>query len=273
MKQITSLILFALVSFLAMAEPPDSPPPSTSTTSSTVSMPQSKLVSSFTPLAGSTENATSLVNGLRSGSTIVLTAPSDTPGAPPDTVTFSPTPRPMGYGNVRIALSLAKYQLASQGITQPTPEQLQTALMGTPTISGTSSSQTGILQMRASGMGWGQIANSMGVKLGAVMSGKYVATTSTVNASGTRSSSGVINAEGTHNSEHSGITTAEGARSQHSGITTAEGAHGSNGNKGMTSVQGNGNSSGGVVNAAGSKAGGIGNATGAGGHGSVGKKS
>ena len=271
MKQITFLILFALVSSLAMAETSDSPPPSVSTSSSTASVPQSKLVSSFTPLAGSTENATSLVNGLRSGSTIVLTAPSGTPGAPPNTVTFTPPTRPMGYGNVRIALSLAKYQLASQGITQPTPEQLQTALMGTPTTSSTSLSQTGILQMRASGMGWGQIANSMGVKLGAVMSGKYVATTSTVNASGTRPSSGVTNAEGAH-SEHSGISTAEGARSQHSGITTAAGAHGSNGDRGMTSVQGNGNSSGGVVNAAGSRTGGIGNAASAGGHGSAGKK-
>lgn len=239
---------------------------STSSTPATASEVESKLVSSFTPMAGSTENATSLVKGLRSGTPILLTSPSSTPGEPANSVAFTSPTRPMGYGNIRIALSLAKTQLASQGVTQPTPEQLQGALMGTPT--GTSTvTQQGILQMRASGMGWGQIANSMGVKLGTVMSGKTPATTTTgtVNASGAKSTI-----------SSSRLTTAAGAQGKHSGTTTAEGAQSSGSSKGITTGQGHSSAAGasqGAVNATGSKAVGIGSAAGANtGHASGSKK-
>lgn len=240
---------------------------STSTTPATASMPESKLVSSFSPMAGSIENSTSLVKGLRSGTPIVLTSPSSTPGAPANTVTFISPTRPMGYGNIRIALSLAKTQLASQGITQPTPEQLQGALMGT---AGSTTTQQGILQMRASGMGWGQIANSMGVKLGTVMSGKTPATTAIT-------TTGAVNATGAKSTSSSGsLTTAAGAQGKHSGTTTAEGAKPSGGSKGITTGQGHNSTAGassGAVNAAGSRAGGIGSAAGANaGHSSGGKK-
>lgn len=250
------LMLAALIAPGVMAQPGDSPtPPSSSPAPATASVPESRLVSAFTPLAGSTENATSLVKGLRSGSPIVLTGPGESPGTPASMVSFNSPTRPMGYGNIRIALSLAKTQLASQGITQPTPQQLQAALMGTSTTTaGTSATQSGILQMRASGMGWGQIANSMGVKLGTVMSGKSAATTGTVNAAGAHPSS-------------AGVTTAAGAQGKHSGTTTAEGAKGASGSKGITTGQGQGHAAGGAVNAAGGKAGAIGNASGAGGHG------
>jgi hypothetical protein len=147
------------------------PPPPSSTT------PGGKLVTSFSSFAGSEENSASLVNGLRSGSPITLTGPSAVPGpgGTPliETTTFTAPTKPMGYGNVRIATSLAEAQLASQGITNPTPTELQGALMGTTTGTGPTATTTqGILQMRASGMGWGKIANTMGFKLGPVMSGK-----------------------------------------------------------------------------------------------------
>lgn len=249
------LILAALSQPHAMAAEP-----------AAASVPESKLVSSFTPMAGSTENSTSLVEGLRSGTPIVLTSPPSTPGAPINTVTFTSPTRPMGYGNIKIALSLAKTQLASQGITQPTPEQLQGALMGSPT--GTSTvTQQGILQMRASGMGWGQIANSMGVKLGTVMSGKTPATTTTT------TTSGAVNASGAKStaSSSSGLTTAAGAQGKsqfkHSSTTTAEGTQSSVNSKGITTSQGHNGGAGGAlhgaVNAAGSRAGGIGSAAGA----------
>jgi hypothetical protein len=78
----------------------------------------------------------------------------------------------MGYGNVSTSLSLAKYQLAQQGITNPTPEQLKIALNGgTITYEGKTVEYQGILQMRADGMGWGQIAQQLGTKLGPVVSG------------------------------------------------------------------------------------------------------
>jgi hypothetical protein len=62
----------------------------------------------------------------------------------------------MGTGSVNIALSLAEARLKEQGVTNPTPEQLKTTL-------------SGILQQRADHKGWGEIAHSMGLKLGDVM--------------------------------------------------------------------------------------------------------
>jgi len=72
------------------------------------------------------------------------------------TTSFTPPTGKMGNGNVNIALALADASLKQQGITNPTPDQLKTTL-------------SGILQQRADGKGWGQIANAMGFKLGDVM--------------------------------------------------------------------------------------------------------
>jgi hypothetical protein len=112
---------------------------------------QEQLVDRYTALAGSKENATSLVTGLRDGKQVTLTR-----GTTKETFT-APTGK-MGYGNVDNALALAEASLAKQGITNPTPAQLEAALVG----------KEGILTARASGQGWGQIANSMGIKLGDV---------------------------------------------------------------------------------------------------------
>lgn len=233
--------------------------------------PESKLTAQFTELAGSKENAAALVSGLRTGSAITLTSPppSGTSGTPVGTATtFTAPTKPMGYGNVRIALSLAKSQLASQGISNPTPEQLQGALVGTQGGSGTTA-QSGILQMRADGMGWGKIANTMGVKLGAVMSGKQTwptaGTTSTTTASGVTTaaggvgkSSGVTTAAGNGGGKHSGITTAGGGGHSHSGITTGMGQSHSGGYAYGQAARG------GAVTAAGGHAGSM---AGGGGHG------
>lgn len=124
-----------------------------------------KISSSFESFAGSRDNAQSLVTGLRTGSRITLTAEGQEPAS------FDPPTRPMGYGNVTISLSLARHQLATQGITDPTPSQLQTALTGGDLQAGDRTvTMDGVLQMRASGMGWGQIAHANGVKLGPVVS-------------------------------------------------------------------------------------------------------
>lgn len=246
-------LIAALVSPLAIGQTTGTvPTTTTSAQPATATTPESKLVAQFTDLAGSKENAASLVSGLRSGSSITLnsptTAPAPTTGA---SATFSAPTKPMGYGNVRIALSLARTQLASQGITNPTPSQLQGALVGT---SGPSGTQTGVLQMRADGMGWGKIANTMGVKLGAVMSGKqsWPAAGTTTTAAGSPGNS-------------SGITTAAGSSGKHSGITTAAGGSASNGGgiaTGMGQMHGGGMAygagHGGAVNAAGGQAGGMG---------------
>lgn len=107
-----------------------------------------QLVDKYTPLAGSEANAKTLVNGLASGSDFTLNG-----------VKFDPPTRKMGNGEVNIALQLAEKQL---GTTTPTAQQLQAALIGT-------SATPGILALRAEGKGWGQIAQSKGIKLGEVM--------------------------------------------------------------------------------------------------------
>ena len=113
------------------------------TAPTTVSM--DKLVEKYTTLAGSKENARKLVTGLRSGGDIKIGSET----------TKTPTDR-MGVGNVNIALALTEAKLDQQGIEKPSAKQLNTAL-------------TDVLKMRADGMGWGQIAHRMDMKLGDVM--------------------------------------------------------------------------------------------------------
>lgn len=113
------------------------------------------------------DNAQALATGLRSGTEITLTNP---PGISGSTATFTPPTRPMGNGNVYISMALAKQQLTTAGL-QPTAVNIQAAMTGGTVTEGTKAfTFQGVLQMRASGMGWGQIAHSLGVKLGHVIS-------------------------------------------------------------------------------------------------------
>ncbi len=122
-----------------------------------------QLIARYTELAGSKQNATSLVSGLRDGKEVKLTTGRTVE-------TFTPPTGKMGYGNIDNALALAQESLADQGITQPTAAQLEAALMGgtIKTSSGETIKLDGILQMRADGKGWGQIAQSLGFKLGEI---------------------------------------------------------------------------------------------------------
>jgi hypothetical protein len=87
-----------------------------------------ELVKRYTDLAGSAENAKSLVNGLA---------------------------QKMAWGNVDNALALTQVSLQKRGIAKPTPEQLNTALAA-------------VLDQRAAGEGWGEIAHSLGFSLGEI---------------------------------------------------------------------------------------------------------
>lgn len=109
-----------------------------------------QLVRDYTELAGSKKNAESLVYGLRDGTEVQLTSKQARDAE------FTPPTGKMGNGNVNIALSLARASLAEEGITDPTPRQLESAVMD-------------VLELRADGKGWGQISQSMGFKLGDVM--------------------------------------------------------------------------------------------------------
>jgi hypothetical protein len=253
------------------------PVPATATT------PSGKLAAGFSDFAGSPENSASLVNGLRTGAPITLTDPAVVGGPPPNSTIFTSPTKPMGYGNVRIALSLAQTQLASEGISNPTAAELQGALIGRTYVGPEGTTTTdGVLQMRASGMGWGKIANTMGYKLGPVVSGKQtlVATNRVDNAMTTAAgpgasagrAKGVVTASGGASEGRNGVVTGSGnAPGGSKGVVTgSSGAAG--GGKGVVTGAGNaahGQSSGittglghasanasGVTTAAGNKAGG-----------------
>lgn len=114
----------------------------TTTTTSTTNTDTTRLVSAYSTFAGSPSNAEILIAGLRDDQTITLVASPDglNPTAPP--ATFTPAIGKLGYGNINIALSLAKADLAKQGISNPTPAQLAAARNG-----GTITTTTGPVTM------------------------------------------------------------------------------------------------------------------------------
>ena len=189
-----------------------------------------KISSDFSSFAGSTSNADALVGGLRNGTPITLTA-TDAKGVTTST-TFSPPTGKMGYGNVYTSLALAKQQLAGLGITQPTAAQIQAALAG-GTVTGANGQTTtlsGVLTLRAQGMGWGQIAHTLGYKLGPVISGMKSANASVASRppTGTApSASGVTTAAGRGagqgNAYGKGIVTGAGGAAAAQGQGNAHG--------------------------------------------------
>ncbi len=126
----------------------------------------------FTTFAGSEANARALVTGLRTGDEVTLTS---TVNGQVETTTFTPSTGLKGYGNVFISLALAQQELAAQGVTPPTSAEVEAALNGGNIIVGTGANAktvqlSGVLVLRASGEGWGQIAHQLDVKLGRVVS-------------------------------------------------------------------------------------------------------
>ncbi len=215
-----------------------------------------KISGDFNSFLGSDSNA--VVTGLRSGTPINLTrtttTPSSTPGGAPVTTTTTTTITPptgqMGHGNVYISLALAKQQLGTMGITEPTPQQLQAALTGGTitqtngtgaTATTTTTQLRGILTMRSEKMGWGKIAQELGTKLGPVMSGMKSANHNL--AAGAQPSSnghGVASTSGQTKETTSGVVSGGGKVHGNSG-------HGQVGGKGSGS---------GIVTASGRGAGG-----------------
>lgn len=141
---------------------------------------QADLVGEFAWFAGSELNARSLIAGLRQANEVTLIARA-AGGQPGAATRFFPPTRPMDYRDVRIALGLAREQLAQLGITRPTPAQIKAVLAGggiASHVEGRSPTPfllPGVLQMRAGGMSWARIAGTMGVTLAQSMSGAYLA--------------------------------------------------------------------------------------------------
>lgn len=179
-----------------------------------------KLSADFSSFLGADSKA--VVTGLRNGTPITLTTttPGATPGAPPvaTTTTIVPPTGKMGLGNVFVSLALAKQQLSQVGIIQPTPAELQAALLGGSVTTGTgatasTTSLQGILTMRSQNMGWGQIAQKLGVKLGAVISGLKSANRSIAAQSATSTASGTVSASGRQSGSSQGEVVSAGGRS------------------------------------------------------------
>lgn len=142
-----------------------------------------------------------------------------------------------------MALQLARANLSQQGITEPTTAQLALAT-------------SDVQALRDSGMGWGQIANSLGLRLGAVVSAAnradkadkadgvaVSATTSRPATAGSKAkggNSGNSNAGGGQGAGNSGN---QGGGSNAGGGGNAGGNSG-NGGKGGNSGNGGGNGGG-----------------------------
>ena len=181
-----------------------------------------RIAPQYETFAGSRDNLESLAAGLRQGKEVTLTAPGET------TASFTPTTRPMGYGNITRALDLTSRKLAADGITSPTPQELSAAMQD-------------VLQLRSQGMGWGKIAHTIGV-----------------HPSGHASATALSHSTPAHSApSSSGITTAAGGRgvvygrSAQSpgpgaapGLARASGIQGAGGVNGNAGGNGNGKSAG-----------------------------
>jgi hypothetical protein len=160
-----------------------------------------RIADDFASLAGGRHNALELVEALRDGTSVTLTprqhgtmpgtgtgtgtttgtgtgttgTGTGTTGTGTGTTatgtTITPPTGHMGWGNVYISLALAQAVLANDGIRHPTLDQLQAALTGgtVTKADGTTVTLKGVLELRAEGMGWGQIAHAEGTKLGPVL--------------------------------------------------------------------------------------------------------
>ncbi|HEY9513026.1 MAG TPA: hypothetical protein VIQ48_10690 [Rhodanobacter sp.] len=177
-------VLGALAASPVMAQ--TATPPDTSAPTSTTNNESTRLSTEFAGFAGSDANAQALVTGLRDGTDITLDEVTTNADGTTTTTgtTFTPATGQLGYGNVKIALSLAEASLAQSGIADPTAAELEAALNGGTLVlaDGTSIDLNGVLAARAAGEGWGEIANSMGFKLGDVMRSPNAAGSAAANA-------------------------------------------------------------------------------------------
>ena len=86
-----------------------------------------KLSSQYSEWAGGKSNADAIVAGLRNGSSITIV--TNSPNRSVSIAGFTPSSS-MSYGSVSSALANAQRSLGRLGITKPTAEQIQAALIG-----------------------------------------------------------------------------------------------------------------------------------------------
>jgi hypothetical protein len=122
----------------------------------------------FERLAGSSENASALVQALHAGAPVRLTEPREGSASTlPEVAVFkSPTGR-LEWEHVRISLGLTQDALMRAGVPNPSIAQLQAALIGGEFVrpDGQSIAMRGVLQMRADGLAWEHIARAAAWKV------------------------------------------------------------------------------------------------------------
>jgi hypothetical protein len=197
---------------------------STNTTESGQGVTGGRLAETFSASVGSKDDAKTVVEGMRAGKDVTVSG-----------VTVSGTGGTMGYGNINIAMSLAKSQMSPTS----TSKDFLTAL-------------DKVMDMRASGLGWGQIAHALDVNLGQVVS-----SSKTSNASSKA-------AQGRH-ATGSSVSLADAGKSYAQGL--GGGIGGGNGHGGGNGVAGGGSGGGGGAGGNGGGGGGGGNGGGGGGNG------
>jgi hypothetical protein len=125
----------------------------------------SRLAANFAGLAGSPANARALAEALHAGTEATLHSPAAGAGSAKTATVITPPTPPLGWIHVSHSLSLARLALGRCGIAEPANEQLKTVLVGGTLVAadGAPVAMRGILRMRADGLGWGQIAQAIGV--------------------------------------------------------------------------------------------------------------
>lgn len=210
-KPKTRTLVVALGALLASGAAFAAPQTTTSTDSTTAASAtgSAQLVDRYSAFTGSDANAQALIDGLHSGNEIDLSTVTEAADGTSQSVdtTFTPATDAMGYGEVNTSLSLAKESLAAAGITKPTAEQIEAALNGgTITLDdGTTTDMQGVLALRASGQGWGQIAQTLGVNLGAVVSASHTLNSQAGMTHGNAQASGQVGADAQVGSDHARV--------------------------------------------------------------------
>lgn len=129
---------------------------SADTTSSSSGVTAGRLADTFGASVGSKADAKTVIEGMRAGKDVTVNG-----------VTVSGTGGTMGYGNINIAMSLAKSQTSATSTSKDFLAALDK-----------------VTDMRASGMGWGQISHALGVNLGQVVSSSKTSNASSKAAQG-----------------------------------------------------------------------------------------
>ena len=125
------------------------------------------LVEDFTAWAGSPDNARSLVDGLHDAKVIQLSTRAE---GEANIARIGSPGKPMGFGDVIIALTLIQQELKRAGVAKPNANQMRAAMTGDKITVGEKTVVVhGVLAMRAGNAGWGVIAEAMGLDLGPVL--------------------------------------------------------------------------------------------------------